>query len=211
MGFFSAEQPVEELGMRMLSREAQMNYYRLLTGKIDPEQWGMLARPLETLTRENRLLIYDRPGMSINDVIRYARKWHQRHRLHMIVVDYLQKIHGFNRRSELRIQVGEVAGALKDLSKELGVPVVALAQVNRKCEERNDRRPLVSDIKESGQIEQDADEILLLYREEVYFPQTIDKRGIMEVMIGKNRHGPTGRIELQWDSQTMSLTDKERP
>lgn len=209
VGFFSSEQPYDQIGMRMIARDAGISLHDMRTGRLNEEKWMKVASVIEELIDADHMHIYDKPGMSINDIIRQARKWKHTHDIHMILVDYIQNIYGFDRKADLRVQVLQVAKTLADLGKELGVPVVALAQVNRKCEERENKRPHISDIKESGAVEEAADELILLYREEYYDPHTIDKKGILEGYVGKNRHGPTGAMEFAWIKEQMKVANLE--
>lgn len=210
VGFFSSEQPYDQIGMRMIARDAGISIHDMRTGKMDIEKWKRVADVVKKLVGDSRMHLYDKPGMSINDVIRHARKWKHVHNIKMLLVDYVQNIYGFDHKADVRIQVMQVAKALADLGKELGIPVVALAQVNRECEKRTDKRPHVSDIKESGAIEEAADEIMLLYREEYYEPNTIHKRGVLEAWVGKNRHGPIGGLEFAWIKDQMKVGNLDK-
>jgi replicative DNA helicase len=193
---FSLEMSKEQLVMRMLSSEARVDAHRFRNGYLSREEWGRLAGAISTLT-EAKLFIDDTPGISVLEMRAKARRLlAEQKRLDLIVVDYLQLMSGSSSRSESRQQeVSQISRELKSLAKELNVPLVALSQLSRAPEARNPPRPLLSDLRESGSIEQDADVVAFIYREEYYNPSD-ENAGIAEILVSKQRNGPTGTIKL---------------
>lgn len=207
VGIISGEQPHEQLGMRSLAREARVPLHRMRTGRMSAEDWQKLSPAVEALTNADNVRIMDRSGPSITEVVRQARKWAHNFGLEALYVDYIQKLRGSDSRMNKREQVEEIVAGLKDLARELEIPVVALAQVNRDCEHRQDKRPGLSDLKESGAIEQEADSVITLYRDEVYNEDS-PYAGIMECNICKNRHGPVGRKDVWWTPEYLLVSSK---
>ena len=194
---FSMEMASTQLAMRMIGSVGRLDQHRMRTGRLEDEDWEKLTTALGRLN-EAPIFIDEGAGLSSFDVRARARRLHrQTGKLGLIVVDYLQLMaapagkQGENRATE----ISEISRSLKALAKELDVPVVALSQLNRSVEQRPDKRPVMSDLRESGAIEQDADLILFIYRDEVYNPDSVDK-GTAEIIIGKQRNGPIGRVRL---------------
>jgi replicative DNA helicase len=194
---FSMEMASTQLVMRMIGSVGRLDQHRMRTGRLEDEDWEKLTTALGRLN-EAPIFIDEGAGLSSFDVRARARRLHrQTGKLGLIVVDYLQLMaapagkQGENRATE----ISEISRSLKALAKELDVPVVALSQLNRSVETRPDKRPVMSDLRESGAIEQDADLILFIYRDEVYNPDSVDK-GTAEIIIGKQRNGPIGRVRL---------------
>lgn len=204
VGLISAEQGHAQVGLRLVSKRGQINAHNMRTGKMQPRDWERSYLAVEELIAK-KVWIYDKPSPSIEEVIRQARKWHHEHDIEALYVDYLQRIRSTEGK-DMRLQIRHIVMSLKELARELDIPVIALAQVNRATAQRADKRPMISDLQESGSIEQEADNILLLYRDEVYDQKTQDK-GILEIHVGKNRHGPTGTIRCVWDGETMTVRD----
>jgi replicative DNA helicase len=204
---FSMEMPADSLAMRMLSSLGRIEQHKVRTGKLIDEDWPRLTSAVHMLS-EAPLYIDDAPGLSPAELRARARRLVKDHgQLGLIVVDYLQlmKVPGFkadNRAAE----ISEISRSLKSLAKELSVPVVALSQLNRGLEQRHDKRPMMSDLRESGAIEQDADLICFIYRDEVYNPETRDK-GVAEIIIAKQRNGPTGKIRCAFLGQYTRFED----
>ncbi len=182
---FSLETSVSDLTQRMLASKARIPLDKLMSGSIDNEQWTALTAATGKLS-ENKVLLVDASILNVTSMRSQCRRVKRKHGLAMIVVDYLQLMH-FSGDNEVT-GLGEISRGLKLIAKELGVPVVALSQLNRKCEERTDKRPIMADLRASGAIEQDADLILMVYRDEVYNPDS-DRKGIAEILIRKNRNG----------------------
>lgn len=198
---FSMEMPSEALVMRMLSSLGRIDQHKVRTGKLSNEDWPRITSAVSILS-EAQLFVDDTPSMSPAELTARSRRLARAHGGHLglIVVDYLQlmQVHGFK---EGRVaEITEISRALKAMAKELNVPVLALSQLNRSLEQRQDKRPQMSDLRESGAIEQDADLILFIYRDEVY-NENSTKKGIAEVIIAKHRNGPIGKIELTFLGQ----------
>ncbi|NID06630.1 replicative DNA helicase [Luteibacter jiangsuensis] len=205
-GLISTEQPVVQIGARLLSLEGGVKASRLRNGAHDESDLERLFFAVRRL-QDRQLMINDRATVTITDVQRQARRWKQEHNIGVLWVDYIQRIRGSDRRARKHEQVAEVAAGLKDIARELDIPVVALAQVSREVEKRvKDLRPNMGDLSDSSEIEKEADQILMLYRDEVYHPDTPDK-GLAEILIEKNRHGPTGLVRAQWIPETMKFSD----
>ncbi|HEX8473986.1 MAG TPA: replicative DNA helicase [Pyrinomonadaceae bacterium] len=196
VGIFSLEMSKESLVMRMLSSEGRVDAHRFRSGYLSRDEWARLAGALGTLA-ETKIYIDDTPGISVLEMRAKARRLAaEQKRLDLIVVDYLQLMSGSSRRSESRQQeVSQISRELKGLAKELNVPLVALSQLSRAPESRTDHRPQLADLRESGAIEQDADVVGFIYREEQY-NRTEENAGIAEFIIAKQRNGPTGTVKL---------------
>ncbi|MBL8432483.1 MAG: replicative DNA helicase [Dechloromonas sp.] len=196
VGIFSMEMGGTQLAMRMLASIGRLDSHRVRTGRLTDDEWSRLSFALGKL-HEAPIFIDEAGGLTPANLRARARRLARQHggRLGLLVIDYIQLMTS-NRQGENRAtEVSDISRAIKSLAKELQVPIVALSQLSRKVEERNDKRPMMSDLRESGAIEQDADVILMMYREEYYKPDTPDK-GIAEVIIGKQRNGPTGTVQL---------------
>ncbi|MHB8365908.1 MAG: replicative DNA helicase [Acidithiobacillus sp.] len=195
VAIFSMEMPTEEIVMRSLSSRGRVDQYRLRNGTLGNEDWPKVAHAIEELS-DAQLFADDSAALSPADLRSRARRIKRDHGLDLIVVDYLQLMqapgHGNNRVAE----ISEISRSLKALAKELSIPVIALSQLNRSLENRTEKRPQMSDLRESGAIEQDADLILFLYRDEVYYKDKEELKGIAEVIIGKQRNGPIGTVRM---------------
>jgi len=197
---FSMEMPCESLLMRLMSSLGQIDQHRIRTGQLEEEDWPRLTSAV-TLLSNARLFIDDSSNLSPNEVRARARRLHrQEGQLGLIVVDYLQLMQVPGSNENRTNEVSEISRALKALAKELSVPVVALSQLNRTLEQRGEKRPIMSDLRESGAIEQDADLICFIYRDEVYNPESSEK-GVAEIIIGKQRNGPIGTVRLTFRGQ----------
>lgn len=206
---FSMEMPGDAIVMRMLSSLGRINQHNLRTGKIDDDEWPRVTSGISMLA-EVPLFIDDTPALSPAEVRARARRVVREHgALSLIVLDYMQLMqipgYGENRTME----VSEISRSLKALAKELNVPVVALSQLNRGLEARHDKRPVMSDLRESGSIEQDADVIMFIYRDEVYFDTSPDK-GTAEIIIAKQRNGPIGKVRLAFSGQYVRFDNLAR-
>jgi replicative DNA helicase len=198
--FVSLEQSRIELAERLLCSQARVDSHRLRKGHLSSDDMQKLIQAGEVL-RNARLFIDDTPGQGMLRIAANARRLKLRHKIKLVVVDYLQLIEPDNRRDSRQEQVANISRRLKFLARELQIPVVALAQVNRSSEDRQDHRPRLADLRESGSIEQDADTVMLLHRPEMYEPG--QHEGTVEVIIGKQRNGPTGEITLTYLKQFM--------
>ena len=194
VAIFSMEMPGEQLAMRMLSSLGRINGHKVRTGKLDDDDWPRLMSAM-TMLSEAPIYIDDTPGLSPMDLRARARRLKREHGLDLIIIDYLQLMQSGDSSENRATEISAITRAMKNLAKELNVPVIAMSQLNRSLEQRNDKRPIMSDLRESGAIEQDADVILFIYRDEVYNEDSQDK-GTAEIIIGKQRNGPTGTIRL---------------
>ncbi|MDF2839500.1 MAG: replicative helicase [Clostridia bacterium] len=205
---FSLEMSKEQLTQRILCAEALIDSQRLRTGDITEDEWIKLARAMGPLS-EAPIFVDDTPAISITEMRAKCRKLKIEHNLGLILIDYLQLMTGNGKYDSRQQEISEISRSLKGLAKELGVPVVACAQLSRAPEMRADHHPIMSDLRESGAIEQDADVIMFLYRDEYYHPDT-EKKNIGEVIISKQRNGPTGTVELVWLGQFTKFANKEK-
>lgn len=191
---FSMEMPGEQLAMRMMSSLGRIDQHRVRTGKLEDDDWPRLTSAVGILA-EAPLYIDDSPGLSPTELRARARRLMREHGLGLIVVDYLQLMQVPGSSENRTAEISEISRGLKNLAKELNVPVIALSQLNRSLEQRPNKRPVMSDLRESGAIEQDADVIVFIYRDEVYNEESPDK-GSAEIIIGKQRNGPIGTCRL---------------
>ena len=194
---FSLEMSKEQLVNRILCSESMVDSNKVRTGKLEEDDWAKLAGTIGPLS-EAEMYIDDTPGINIMEIRTKCRKLKIEKNIGLVVIDYLQLIQGTGKRNGSREQeISEISRSLKILAKELDVPVIALSQLSRAAEQRPDHRPMLSDLRESGAIEQDADIVMFLYRDDYYNPDT-EKKGVAEVIIAKHRGGSTGTIELLW-------------
>ncbi len=191
VGFFSLEMSKEQLAMRLLCSEARVDSHKIRSGFLSRQECGKLLQAAG-LFMDVPIYIDDTPSISPLELRAKARRMMADQGLGLVVVDYLQLMRGRDNAERREQEISEISRSLKGLAKELDIPVIALAQLNRKVEERNDKRPLLSDLRESGAIEQDADVIAFIYRDEVYAKQACKEPGVAEIIIGKQRNGPSG-------------------
>lgn len=191
---FSLEMPGEQLMMRMISSVGRVSAQKLRTGQLEAQDWAGLTSAIGKLN-EAPIFVDETAALSPLELRARARRLKREHDIGLIVIDYLQLMKGNSATSNRTEEISEISRSLKALAKELEIPVIALSQLNRSLEQRPDKRPKMSDLRESGAIEQDADIILFIYRDEVYNPDT-DSKGMAEVIIGKQRNGPIGKILL---------------
>lgn len=197
VAYFSVEMGKEQVMVRMLASTSKIRLSDLRVGKIDDRAWPRLINTAASLS-ETGLFIDDTSGISPFEIRAKARRMKAQHGLDMIMIDYLQLMSMKNRMESREREVSEISKLLKSIAKELQVPVIALAQLNRGVEGRSDRRPMLSDLRESGSIEQDADVIMMIYREDYYDRDNPEIKGVAEVIIGKQRNGPTDTVKLKW-------------
>ena len=197
VAIFSLEMSKEQMTSRILCSEAMVDSNKVRTGKIDDEEWGKLAAASGELSEAN-IYIDDTPGISIMEIRAKCRKMKIEKNIGLVVIDYLQLVQGSGKRGSSREQeIAEISRSLKILAKEINVPVIALSQLSRAPEQRPDHRPMLSDLRESGSIEQDADIVMFLYRDD-YYNEDSEKKNIAEVILAKHRAGSTGTVELLW-------------
>lgn len=208
IAIFSLEMGAEQLVMRLLCAEGNIDAQRLRTGTLTDDDWGKLTMAMGSLSNTG-IFIDDTPGVRISDIRSKCRRLKQEHGLGMILIDYLQLILGSGRAGENRQQeVSEISRSLKQLARELKVPVIALSQLSRGVEQRQDKRPMMSDIRESGSIEQDADIVAFLYRDD-YYDKESENKNIIEIIIAKQRNGPTGTVSLAFVKEYNKFVNLE--
>lgn len=193
---FSLEMSKEQLVNRLLAMEARIDAQNIRSGNLSDEEWENLVNASEVLG-SSKLIIDDTPGISVAEMRSKCRKYKMDQDIQLIVVDYIQLMSSGGKGDNRQQEVSDISRALKGLARELNVPVIVLSQLNRAVESRTDHRPMLSDIRESGAIEQDADVIMFLYRDDYYNPET-EEKNVAEVIIAKQRNGPTGTVKLAW-------------
>ena len=208
VAIFNLEMSREQLAMRLLASESFIDMQKLATGKLTDEEWGKLAMAAASLSQTD-IRIDDNPSVTVADINAKCRRIEN---LGLVIIDYLQLMtssgYGKNSGDNRVTVVGEISRALKIMAKELNIPVVCLSQLSRAVESRTDKRPILSDLRESGAIEQDADSVMFLYRDDYYNPNSEDK-GLAECIVSKNRHGETGTVKLQWFGPYQTFADRE--
>ena len=209
VAFFSLEMSREQLAMRLLSNESFVDNQKLLTGRLTEEEWTKIGIASSALSQTD-IRVDDNPSISVAEMNAKCRRLDN---LGLVLIDYLQLMtsagNGQTSNNTNRVQVvSDISRALKIMAKELNVPVICLSQLSRANESRTDKRPMLSDLRESGAIEQDADEVLFIYRDDYYHPDTPEKN-VAEIIVAKNRHGETGTVKLQWLPQFTTFADRE--
>ncbi len=206
---FSLEMSKEQLVNRMFSLESSVDAQKLRTGQLNDQDWERLIESAGIIGK-SQLMIDDTPGISISELRSKCRRLKLEHGLSMIIIDYLQLMSGSGGRSDSRQQeISDISRGLKSVARELNVPVLALSQLSRAVEQRPDHRPMLSDLRESGAIEQDADVVMFIYRDDYYNHDT-ERRGISEIIIAKQRNGPIGTVELAWLPEYTKFANLER-
>lgn len=206
IAIFSLEMSKQQLVNRLFAMEARVDSKTLRNGSLKDEEWSRLIESA-SVVGNSKLLIDDTPGITVRELRSKCRKFQLEHGLDIVMIDYLQLMSGSGRRSDSRQQeISDISRALKILARELNVPIIALSQLSRAVEGRTDHRPMLSDLRESGAIEQDADIVMFLYRDEVYNKDTEDK-GVAEVIIAKQRNGPIGTVKLAWLADYTKFTN----
>lgn len=206
---FSLEMSKEQLVNRLFSLEARVDAQALRTGNLSDADWEKLSEGAGIIG-DSELIIDDTPGISISEMRSKCRKYKLEHDLKLIIIDYLQLMSGSGRNSDSRQQeISEISRSLKALARELNVPVIALSQLSRAVEQRPDHRPMLSDLRESGAIEQDADVVMFIYRDDYYNKDT-ELKGISEIIIAKQRNGPIGTVNLAWLPEYTKFANLER-
>lgn len=208
VAYFSLEMSREDLMVRLLAAEAKVHMGSLRNGRLQDSDWPRLIAAAGSIS-EAKLYVDDTPGISPHEVRARARRLKSKGELDMIIIDYLQFMQLKQVRESRAVEVSEISRQLKSIAKELQVPVIALAQLNRAVEGRTDRRPMLSDLRESGSIEQDADIIMMLFREEYYDKEDPEKKGKSTVIVGKQRNGETGDVALRFEGQYQRFRDAD--
>ncbi|MCM1027578.1 MAG: replicative DNA helicase [Roseburia sp.] len=196
VALFSLEMSKEQMVNRLLSLQSNVDAQKLRSGQLNDQEWERLIEGAGTLGK-SKLIIDDTPGISIAELRTKCRKYKLEHDLSIVMIDYLQLMSGGGRAESRQQEISEISRSLKALARELNVPVIALSQLSRAVEQRPDHRPMLSDLRESGAIEQDADVVMFLYRDD-YYNHDSPEKGILEVIIAKQRNGPIGTIKLAW-------------
>ena len=210
VAIFSLEMSKEQMVNRILCSEAMVDSNKVRTGKLDEEDWAKLAEAIGPLS-ETGIYIDDTPGISITEIRAKCRKLKLEKNIGLVIIDYLQLVQGSSRRAQgsREQEIAEISRSLKILAKELDVPVIALSQLSRAVEQRPDHRPMLSDLRESGSIEQDADIVMFLYRDD-YYNEDSEKKDIAEVIIAKQRSGSTGTVDLGWLGSYTKFVNLEK-
>jgi replicative DNA helicase len=205
VAIFSLEMSAQQLVNRILCSEAMVDNQRMRTGKLEDEDWKKVARAMGPLS-EAKLYIDDTPGITASEIRAKCRRLKLEKGIGLIIIDYLQLVEGRGKRDNRQQEITEISRSLKILAKEIDVPVITLSQLSRAPEQRADHRPILSDLRESGAIEQDADLVMFLYRDDYYDPES-EKKNIAELLIAKNRHGATGSVELVFMGQYFKFAN----
>jgi replicative DNA helicase len=210
VAIFSLEMSKEQLINRMFSLESSVDAQKLRTGQLNDQDWERLIESAGTIGR-SKLVIDDTPGITVSELRSKCRKLKLEHGLSMVIIDYLQLMSGSGRSTDSRQQeISDISRSLKAIARELGVPVLALSQLSRAVEQRPDHRPMLSDLRESGAIEQDADVVMFIYRDDYYNHDSV-KKGVSEIIVAKQRNGPIGTVELAWLPEYTKFANLEKP
>ena len=208
VAIFNFEMNKEQLVQRMIAMESQVNSQNIRTGNLQDDQWMKLYES-SNIIGSTKLFIEDQSNVTIGDIRNKCRKLKQRHNVGLIIIDYLQLMSGNGRTDSRQQEVSEISRGLKVLAKELDVPIIALSQLSRAVEARTDHRPMLSDLRESGSIEQDADVVMFIYRDD-YYNHDSEMKGISEIIIAKQRNGPIGTVNLVWLPQYTKFANMEK-
>lgn len=209
VALFSLEMSKEQLVNRLFAMESRVDAQNIRSGNLSDNDWENLIESAGVIGNSN-LIIDDTPGISLSELRSKCRKFKLEHDIQLVIIDYLQLMSGGGRRSDSRQQeISDISRGLKQIARELNVPVIALSQLSRAVEQRENKKPILSDLRESGAIEQDADVVMFLYRDE-YYHEDSTKKGIAEVIIAKQRNGPIGTVELVWLANYTKFANLER-
>ncbi|MEG0291810.1 MAG: replicative DNA helicase [Anaerovoracaceae bacterium] len=206
---FSLEMAKEQLGQRLLAMEARVDSMKMNTGDLDSQEWEKIGAALDSLSQGN-IIIDDTPGIRMMEIKNKCRRLKAEKGLDMIILDYLQLMDGEGRSDNRQQEITQLSRGMKQLAREMDCPIIVLSQLSRAPDQRPDHRPVMSDLRESGAIEQDADVVIFLYRDEVYHPEDTEKPGICEVIIAKHRNGPTGTVDVLWQSKYTRFANLSR-
>lgn len=205
---FSLEMSKDQLVKRIMSMHSKVNSQSIRTGELSDEDWIKLVESAREIGNSN-LIIDDTSSISVGELRSKCRKFKLEHNLGLVIIDYLQLMTGSKKNESRQQEISEISRSLKGIARELNVPVIALSQLSRAVEQRPDKRPMLSDLRESGAIEQDADIVMFIYRDD-YYNHDSEEAGISEIIIGKQRNGPTGTVKLAWQSQYTKFANLER-
>lgn len=204
-GLISAEQSVGQIGQRALAMTARVPVQNLRAGNVDDDDWPRFTAAIGRLSVQD-CVIYDKPAPTLAEVVRVARRWKLDRGIRALYVDYIQRIKHGNAKQPRHERIGEIAEGLKELARELDIPVIALAQVKREVDDRPNKRPGMADLSDSSSLEKEADQVVMLYRDEVYNDESPD-RGIAELILEKNRHGGIGKVRVRFDAPVVTFRD----
>lgn len=204
---FSLEMSKTQLVQRILSAESKVELHKLKTGELEEEDWQKLVNAMSVMTKYP-IYINDTAGINLIEIRSQCRKLKMQHGLDMVIIDYLQLMESESRTESRQQEISKISRGLKILAKEMECPIIALSQLSRAPEQRTNHRPMLSDLRESGAIEQDADIVMFLYRDEIYHPDT-DKKNVTEVILAKHRNGEIGTVELAWHGKNQLFLDLE--
>lgn len=205
---FSLEMSKEQLVTRLMSMEAMIDSQLIRTGELEDQDWEKLMESAAVIGH-SPLIIDDTPGLTISELRSKCRRYKQSQGVGLVIIDYLQLMAGGGRSESRQQEISEISRSLKALAREIDAPIIALSQLNRAVDSRTDHKPVLSDLRESGSIEQDADVIMFIYRDDYYNPDT-EKKNLAEIIVAKQRSGSTGSIELAWLGQYTKFANKER-
>mgnify|MGYP000543251376 FL=1 len=208
VAIFSLEMSKVQLVNRLISMESKVDSKNIRTGSMSPAEWSSVSEGASRVGMSH-LIIDDTPGISIGALRNKCRKFKRDNNLGLIIIDYIQLMTAGGRSESRQQEVSEISRALKGIARELNVPVIALSQLSRAVEARDNKRPMLSDLRESGAIEQDADVVMFIYRDEYYHKDNADNKGKAEIIIAKQRNGPTGTIDLAWIGDLTKFADLE--
>ena len=209
VAIFSLEMSNEQLLNRLFSMEARIDAQDLRSGNLSPQEWVDLAENSEKIAK-SKLIIDDTPGITISELRSKCRKYKLEQDIQLVVIDYIQLMSSGTKSDNRQQEISDISRALKGIARELNIPIIVLSQLNRAVDSRPDKRPMLSDIRESGAIEQDADVIMFLYREDYYNHET-ENKNVVEVIIAKQRNGPTGTVKLTWQPKYTRFVNSARP
>lgn len=207
IAFFSLEMSNEQLTNRLLAMETGIDSHRLRMGTVHDEEWPIVLEAANILA-DTKVFIDDTPAATVSDIRTKSRRLHAEHGLDMVIVDYMQLMNGQGRNENRQQEISLISRSLKALARELNVPVIACSQLSRAVENRADKRPMLSDLRESGSIEQDSDAVLFIYRED-YYVEDSDRQNIADILIAKHRHGATGTVSLYFRKELTQFRDLE--
>ena len=205
---FSLEMSKDQLVKRIISMNSKVDSQAIRSGELQDEDWIKIVESARVIGNSH-LIIDDTPGISISELRSKCRKYKLEHNLGLVIIDYLQLMSGSKKSESRQQEISEISRSLKALAREISAPVVALSQLSRAVEQRPDKRPMLSDLRESGAIEQDADVVMFIYRDD-YYNHDSEEAGVSEIIIGKQRNGPTGTVKLAWLSQFTKFANLER-
>lgn len=209
VGFFSLEMSREQLASRVLAIDAMVDSKSMKTGNLSDDDWDKVIESTEAVAN-SPLYIEENSAITISDLRSVARKWKQNYGIQVLMIDYLQLMSPSRSVESRQVFIAEVSRALKNLAKELKIPIIALSQLSRAVDARPDHKPVLSDLRESGSIEQDADVVMFIYRDEYYNPETTEKPQTAEIIIAKQRSGETGSVDLRWIGKYTKFADPEK-